>query len=100
MAASRRTHAVRRFEARAYRPFERVVLVTDEDAREVSRSIRRWSPRRSRTGSTPRTSPPVAMDRGGVLFTGALDAPANEQAALRLASGSCRWCGARCPTRR
>jgi glycosyltransferase involved in cell wall biosynthesis len=80
-------HAVRRFEARAYRPFKRVVLVTDEDAREVSRldpSLR--------TATIPNgvdaahfAAPVPAPPRAGILFTGALDAPSNEQAALRLA---------------
>jgi glycosyltransferase involved in cell wall biosynthesis len=78
--------AVRRFEARAYRPFKRVVLVTDEDAREVSRldpSLR--------TATIPNGvdaayfAPEGTSARAGILFTGALDAPSNEQAALRLA---------------
>ena len=77
---------MRRFEARAYRPFARVVLVTDEDAREV----RALDPS-LRTETIPNgvdagvTSPRTAAPRSGVLFTGALDAPANEQAAVRLA---------------
>jgi glycosyltransferase involved in cell wall biosynthesis len=79
-------YAVRRFEGRAYRPFKRVVLVTDEDAREVSRldpSLR--------TATIPNGvdaahfAPRGSVDRAGIVFTGALDAPSNEQAALRLA---------------
>ena len=78
--------AVRRWQARAYRPFARVVLVTEADAREVARldpSLR--------TAAIPNGvdaahfGPPGDLERSGILFTGALDAPANERAALRLA---------------
>ena len=78
--------AVRRWQARAYRPFARVVLVTEDDAREVARldpSLR--------TAAIPNGvdaayfGPPGDTERSGMLFTGALDAPANERAALRLA---------------
>nr|WP_169542342.1 glycosyltransferase [Solirubrobacter soli] len=79
--------AVRRFEGRAYRPFARVVLVTDEDAAEV----RALDPS-LRTETIPNgvdaahfAPPAPSPSRAGVLFTGALDAPANEQAAVRLA---------------
>ena len=79
--------AVRHFEARAYRPFKRVVLVTDEDAREVSRLDPSLA-----TATIPNgvdaahfAPPPDGAARNGILFTGALDAPSNEQAALRLA---------------
>ena len=78
--------AVRRWQARAYRPFARVVLVTEDDAREVAQldpSLR--------TAAIPNGvdaayfGPPGDTERSGMLFTGALDAPANERAALRLA---------------
>ena len=78
--------AVRRWQARAYRPFARVVLVTEADAREVARldpSLR--------TAAIPNGvdaehfAPAADTSRDGILFTGALDAPANERAALRLA---------------
>ena len=77
---------MRRWQARAYRPFARVVLVTEDDAREVARldpSLR--------TAAIPNGvdaahfGPPADTERSGILFTGALDAPANERAALRLA---------------
>ena len=77
--------AVRRFEARAYRPFARVVLVTDEDAREVAALDPSLVTETIPNGVDARRFAPVAMDRAGILFTGALDAPANEQAAVRLA---------------
>ena len=77
--------AVRRFEARAYRPFARVVLVTDEDAREVAALDPSLVTATIPNGVDARRFAPVAMDRAGILFTGALDAPANEQAAVRLA---------------
>jgi glycosyltransferase involved in cell wall biosynthesis len=98
--------AVRRFEARAYRPYARVVLVTDEDAAEVRAldpSLRTETipngvdaahfappgePAPAAAGDpaapTAAAGHPAAA-RAGVLFTGALDAPANEQAAVRLA---------------
>jgi glycosyltransferase involved in cell wall biosynthesis len=74
--------AVRRWQSTAYRPFARVIVVTDEDARELDPSL-------------PVTVIPNGVDvarfapqdgeRSGVLFTGALDTPANEAAAIRLA---------------
>ena len=79
--------AVRHWEATAYRPFARVVLVTEEDAREVAALDPSLHVVTIPNGVdadhfTPRNAP-----RGdGILFTGALDAPSNEQAALRLAN--------------
>jgi glycosyltransferase involved in cell wall biosynthesis len=78
--------AVRHWESTAYRSFARVVLVTEEDAREVAAldpSLRVVTIPNGVDADhfTPRNAP-----RGdGILFTGALDAPSNEQAALRLA---------------
>jgi glycosyltransferase involved in cell wall biosynthesis len=77
--------AVRRFEARAYRPYERVVLVTDEDAREVSRLDPSLRTATIPNGVDAAHFAPDGRPRAGVVFTGALDAPSNEQAALRLA---------------
>ncbi|HEX6020893.1 MAG TPA: glycosyltransferase [Solirubrobacter sp.] len=78
-------HAVRRWEARAYRPFEAVVFVTDEDAREVARLDPSLNVVTIPNGvDAERFAPPPGGERSGVLFTGALDAPANEAAALRL----------------
>jgi polysaccharide biosynthesis protein PslH len=101
--------AVRRWEAREYRRFARVVLVTEEDAAEVRRldpAVRTavipngvdaaWfappvpaSPGLGVPGPAAAPSSPGSGTawpaRAGVLFTGALDAPANVQAALRLA---------------
>ena len=79
--------AVRHWEATAYRSFARVVLVTEEDAREVAALDPSLHVVTIPNGVdadhfTPRNAP-----RGdGILFTGALDAPSNEQAALRLAN--------------
>ena len=78
---------MRHWEATAYRPFARVVLVTEEDAREVAALDPSLHVVTIPNGVdadhfTPRDAP-----RGdGILFTGALDAPSNEQAALRLAN--------------
>ena len=77
--------AVRRFEGRAYRPFARVVLVTDDDAREVRRLDPSLETVTIPNGVDAAHYAPEPRPRSGVLFTGALDAPANEQAALRLA---------------
>ena len=94
---------MRRFEARAYRPFERVVLVTDEDAREVARldpSLRTatipngvdaayFAPpgrRRARSGDPLHGRARRAVQRAGRR--------------CGWPSGSCRSCGAPCPTRR
>ena len=78
---------MRHWEATAYRPFARVVLVTEEDAREVAAldpSLRVVTIPNGVDADhfTPRNAP----RGGGILFTGALDAPSNEQAALRLAN--------------
>ncbi|MDA0159583.1 glycosyltransferase [Solirubrobacter ginsenosidimutans] len=77
--------AVRRFEARAYRPYRRVVLVTDEDAHEVSRLDPSLRTATIPNGVDAAHFAPDGRPRAGVVFTGALDAPSNEQAALRLA---------------
>jgi glycosyltransferase involved in cell wall biosynthesis len=77
--------AVRRFEGRAYRPFARVVLVTDEDAREVRALDPSLRTETIPNGVDAASFAPDGRPRAGVLFTGALDAPANEQAAVRLA---------------
>jgi glycosyltransferase involved in cell wall biosynthesis len=77
--------AVRRFEGRAYRPFKRVVLVTDDDAREVSKLDPSLVTATIPNGVDAAHYAPEPRERAGVLFTGALDAPSNEQAALRLA---------------
>ena len=77
---------MRRWEAPAYRPFARVVLVTDEDAREVARLDPSLHVVTIPNGvDAAHFAPPTRRDADGILFTGALDAPANEQAALRLA---------------
>lgn len=75
--------AVRRFEARAYAPYRRVVLVTDDDAAALDPSLPVVT---IPNGVDAARFAPDGRPRSGVLFTGALDAPANEQAALRLAS--------------
>ncbi len=79
--------AVKRFEARAYRPFARVVLVTEQDAREVARLDPTLRVVAIPNGvDAAALAPPDPAPRPGrrILFTGALGAPANEQAALRL----------------
>ena len=79
--------AVRHWEATACRPFARVVLVTDEDAREVAALDPSLRVVTIPNGvDAARLAPPSAPRGGGILFTGALDAPSNEQAALRLAN--------------
>jgi glycosyltransferase involved in cell wall biosynthesis len=77
--------AARRFEARAYRPYARVVLVSDDDAREVARLDPSLRTATIPNGVDATRFAPEPRERTGVLFTGALDAPANEQAAVRLA---------------
>lgn len=80
--------AVRRWCARAYRPFSHVVLVTEQDAAE-SRALDPTL----RLAVVPngvdaaRFAPPAPERRrpGRVVFTGTLCAPANAQAAQRLA---------------
>lgn len=80
---------VRRYTARAYRPFAATVFVTEEDACEA----RRLDPslRTAAIGNgvdTERFSPDpgVAADPGRILFTGALESPSNETAARLLAT--------------
>jgi glycosyltransferase involved in cell wall biosynthesis len=78
--------AVRRWQARAYRPFARVVLVTEDDAREVAQLDPSLHTAAIPNGvDAAHFAPPEGVQRSGILFTGALDAPANERAALRLA---------------
>jgi glycosyltransferase involved in cell wall biosynthesis len=77
--------AVRRFESRAYRPYARVVLVTDEDAREVRALDPSLTTETIPNGVDAASFAPDGRPRAGIVFTGALDAPANEQAAVRLA---------------
>jgi polysaccharide biosynthesis protein PslH len=78
--------AVRRWESKAYRPFGAVVLVTDEDAREVARLDPSLNVVTIPNGvDAEHFAPPMSPERSGVLFTGALDAPSNEAAAVRLA---------------
>ena len=77
--------ATRRFQGSAYRPFERVILVTDEDAREVRDLDPSLTTVTIPNGVDAASFSPDGRPRSGVLFTGALDAPSNEQAAVRLA---------------
>jgi glycosyltransferase involved in cell wall biosynthesis len=77
--------AVRRWEATAYRPFKRVVLVTDEDAREVARLDPSLHVTTIPNGvDAALFAPPPGAERSGIVFTGALDAPSNAAAATRL----------------
>ncbi|HWK25981.1 MAG TPA: glycosyltransferase family 4 protein [Solirubrobacter sp.] len=76
--------AVRRFEARAYRPYRGVVLVTESDAAALDPALPLAT---IPNGVDAAHFAPDGRPRAGILFTGALDAPANEQAALRLALG-------------
>jgi polysaccharide biosynthesis protein PslH len=79
--------AVRHWEATAYRPFARVVLVTEEDARTVAALDPSLHVVTIPNGvDAAHLAPPSAPRGDGILFTGALDAPSNEQAALRLAN--------------
>ena len=80
--------AVERYVARAYRPFARVVLVSEEDAVAT-----RAADPHLRTAFIPngvdaehfRPDPAIVRDPRTLLFTGVLRTPANEQAARRLA---------------
>ena len=78
--------AVRRHEARAYRPFAAAILVTSEDAAEVA-----WLDGGLRTVVIPNGvdaahfAAPGDGARRGIVFTGVLEVPANERAAVRLA---------------
>jgi glycosyltransferase involved in cell wall biosynthesis len=78
--------AVRRWQATTYRRFQRVVLVTDDDAREVSRLDPSLRVVTIANGvDAQHFAPPGNVTRTRVVFTGALSAPANERAAERLA---------------
>jgi glycosyltransferase involved in cell wall biosynthesis len=80
--------AVDRYVASAYRPFARVILVTDEDAAATVAADPTL-----RTAVIPngvdaahfRPDPQARRDHRTLLFTGILGTPANEHAALRLA---------------
>jgi glycosyltransferase involved in cell wall biosynthesis len=78
--------AVRRFESQAYRPYARVVLVTEQDARAVAAldPALRVTAIPNGVDAAHLAPPDDAVRDGRVLFTGALEAPANEQAAVRL----------------
>jgi glycosyltransferase involved in cell wall biosynthesis len=78
-------HAVRRYQSHAYRPFERVVLVSDEDAGEVLALDPSLTTETISIGVDSASFAPDGRDRAGILFTGVLSTPANEQAAVRLA---------------
>lgn len=81
-------HFVRRFASTAYRPYARVVFVTDEDA-AAARALEPGLP----TVVIPNgvdaeffgPRPHVPREAGLVVFTGALDAASNVAAATRLA---------------
>jgi glycosyltransferase involved in cell wall biosynthesis len=77
--------AARRFQAHAYRPFARVVLVADEDAREVRALDTSLITETISIGVDTASFAPDGRARSGILFTGVLNMPANEQAAVRLA---------------
>lgn len=79
------TGAVRRFESLAYRPFARTVLVTDEDARQLRTLDPSLRTVVIPNGVDAQSFTADGRARSGVLFTGALNSPANEQAAVRLA---------------
>jgi glycosyltransferase involved in cell wall biosynthesis len=78
-------HATRRFQANAYRPFARVILVADEDAREVRALDPSLTTMTVSVGVDTAWFAPDGRARSGILFTGVLNTPANEQAAVRLA---------------
>src|SRR5690349_4530030 len=77
--------AARRFQAHAYRPFARVILVADEDAREVQALDPTLTTETISIGVDTARFEPDGRGRSGILFTGVLNMPANEQAAVRLA---------------
>ncbi|WP_101948133.1 glycosyltransferase [Mycobacterium sp. 3519A] len=85
--AWRRTqvHAARRFQSRAYRPYARVILVAEEDAREVRALDPSLTTETISIGVDTASFAPDGRARSGILFTGVLNMPANEQAAIRLA---------------
>jgi glycosyltransferase involved in cell wall biosynthesis len=74
--------AVRRWQATAYRAFARVIVVTEEDARALDPSLPVTV---IPNGVDAASFAPPGGERSGVVFTGALDTPANEAAAVRLA---------------
>ena len=77
---------MRHWEATAYRPFARVVLVTEEDAREVAALDPSLRVVTIPNGVDADHFAPRDAPRGdGILFTGALDAPV--QRAGRAAAG-------------
>jgi glycosyltransferase involved in cell wall biosynthesis len=78
-------HAVRRFQAYAYRPFARVILVAEEDAHEVRALDPSLATVTIPIGVDSAAFAPDGRPRSGILFTGVLDTPANDQAAVRLA---------------
>lgn len=81
-------HAVRRYVAGAYRPYRRVILVSEDDAAETRRLDGRLRTAVVPNGvDTDHYSPasPPQREPGLVVFTGALSAPSNEQAARHLA---------------
>ncbi|HTI78511.1 MAG TPA: glycosyltransferase, partial [Mycobacterium sp.] len=78
-------HATRRFQTYAYRPFARVILVADEDACEVRALDPSLITETISIGVDTARFAPDGRARSGILFTGVLDTPANEQAAVRLA---------------
>jgi glycosyltransferase involved in cell wall biosynthesis len=79
------THATRRFQAHAYRPYARVIMVADEDAREVRALDPSLTTVTISIGVDAASFAPDGRARSGILLTGALNTPANEQAAVRLA---------------
>jgi glycosyltransferase involved in cell wall biosynthesis len=86
---------IRHHVRRAYRPYRRVVLVTEEDAAETRRLDPRAVTSVIRNGvdtdvfrpawDVPAASPArIAPEPGLIVFTGAMHAPSNEQAAVLL----------------
>ena len=76
---------MRRWEASAYRPFKRVVLVTDEDAREVSRLDPSLRVATIPNGvDAARFAPPPAPSAPGSSSPARSTRPSNAQAATRL----------------
>ena len=77
---------VRRYVARAYRPYRRVVLVTDEDAAAAGRADPTIATAVVPNGvDLEHFSPDEATREAGlIVFTGALSAPSNIAAAERL----------------
>ena len=93
--------AVRRWEANAYRPFKRVVLVTDEDAR----GSRGWTrpctwPRFPMASTPPASLRPRASNAPASSSRARSTPPRTRRPPRGWCGGSCRWCGASCRTRR